>query len=316
MSTLPRIGLTFRLPPPQVASLRARFAGVEIAGPGLDADFTTADADVLLGWPKAEQVRDAKVLKWIQLFAAGTEIIDFAEVARRKIVVTNARGVASPNIAEHVLAMMLYFNRRVGLLVRAQLARNWIAKNTFDYPELGGQTLLVMGAGSIGSEVAVRAQSFGMRTLGVSRNGAPAHGFDRVAPSVEAAGMIGEADHVVACVPGVPSTAKMFDAAWFRAMKKGACFYNVGRGTTVDEGALLAALDAGHLAGAGLDVTDAEPLPPESPLWAHENVLLTQHKAMNSGRYWERLTKLFGDNFESFVGGGPLRNVIDPDRKY
>jgi phosphoglycerate dehydrogenase-like enzyme len=316
MSTLPRIGLTFRLPPPQVTGLRARFPGIEIAGPGLEAGFTTAQAEVLLGWPKREQVRDAPSLKWIQVFAAGTEIIDFDEVVRRNILVTNARGVASPNIAEHVLAMMLFFTRRLHLLVQAQLARDWIAKNTFDYPELGGQTLLVVGAGSIGSAIAVRAQAFGMRTLGVSKSGGASVGFDQVVPAVRAQDFLGQADHVVACVPGVPDTARMFDANWFLAMKAGSFFYNVGRGTTVDEAALVASLASGHIAGAGLDVTDAEPLPPDNPLWAHANVLLTQHKAMNSGRYWERLAALFGDNLESFVVGKPLRNVIDPERRY
>jgi phosphoglycerate dehydrogenase-like enzyme len=299
-----------------VAALRERFPGIEIAGPGLESGFTTADADVLLGWPKREQVRDTQSLKWIQLFAAGTEIIDFDDVARRNILVTNSRGVASPNIAEHVLAMMLFFTRRLRLLVEAQLARNWIAKNTFDYPELGGQTLLVAGAGSIGSEIAVRARAFGMRTLGVSKTGGASAGFDQVVPVAGATSLLGRADHVVACVPGVSDTAKMFDANWFRAMKAGSCFYNVGRGTTVDEAALLASLDSGHIAGAGLDVTDAEPLPPDNPLWTCASVLLTQHKAMNSGRYWERLAVLFGDNLESFVAGKPLRNVIDPERRY
>jgi D-2-hydroxyacid dehydrogenase (NADP+) len=317
MSALPRIGLTFRLPPPLVADLRERFHGLVIAGPGIESQsFNTGDAEVLLGWPKADVVRDAKALQWIQLFAAGTEIIDFDDVTRRDIVVTNARGVASPNIAEHVLAMILHFNRRLGALVRAQIARNWIARNTFDYPELSGQTVLVAGAGSIGAEIAQRAQALGMRAIGISSSGRAVAGFATVVALADKDALLGEADHVVACVPGIASTAAMFDADWFGRMKRGACFYNVGRGTTVDERALLDALNSGHLAGAGLDVTSEEPLPADHPLWAHENVLLTQHKAMNSGRYWERLTALFADNLESFIAGRPLRNTIDPERKY
>jgi D-2-hydroxyacid dehydrogenase (NADP+) len=317
MGALPRIGLTFRLPPPLVAGLRARFPGLPVAGPGIEPQpFDTAEAEVLLGWPKADFVRDARALKWIQLFAAGTEIIDFGEVTRRGIVVTNARGVASPNIAEHVLAMILHFNRRLGMLVRAQIARSWIAKNTFDYPELSGQAVLMVGAGSIGSEIARRTQALGMRTLGISRSGGALAGFEQVVALADKDAVLGEADHVVACVPGVASTAAMFNADWFSRMKRGACFYNVGRGTTVDEGALLDALNSGHLAGAGLDVTGAEPLPADHPLWAHENVLLTQHKAMNSVRYWERLTELFADNLQRFIAGEPLRNTIDPERKY
>jgi D-2-hydroxyacid dehydrogenase (NADP+) len=317
MSALPRIGLTFRLPPPLVAGLRERFPGLAIAGPGVEpVRFDSSEAEVLLGWPKADFVRDAKALKWIQLFAAGTEIIDFDDVARRGIVVTNARGVASPNIAEHVLAMMLHFNRRLGPLLRAQIARSWIAKNTFDYPELAGQAVLVVGAGSIGNEVARRAQALGMRVLGISQSGRVLAEFEKVVAIADKDVVLDQADHVVACVPGIPATAALFNIDWFSRMKRGAHFYNVGRGTTVDEGALLYTLNSGHLAGAGLDVTGEEPLPPDHPLWAHENVLLTQHKAMNSGRYWERLTALFGDNLESFVAGKALRNTIDPARKY
>lgn len=288
-----------------------------MAGPGIEPEaFNANDAEILLGWPKAEFVRDAKALKWIQLFAAGTEIIDFDEVTRRGIVVTNARGVASPNIAEHVLAMILHFNRRLGTLVRAQIGREWIAKNTFDYPELDGQTLLVVGSGSIGSEIAKRARALGMRTLGISQSGQATGDFEKVVPVVARDAILGEADHVVACVPGIPATAAMFDARWFAAMKRGAHFYNVGRGTTVDEQALMDALDSGQLAGAGLDVTGAEPLPADHPLWARANVLLTQHKAMNSAHYWKRLTELFADNLGRFLAGKPLLNVVDPKRKY
>src|SRR5436190_2004966 len=201
MSALPRIGLTFRLPPPLVAGLCERFPGLAIAGPGVEpVRFNSSEAEVLLGWPKADVVRDAKALKWIQLFAAGTEIIDFDEVTRRGIVVTNARGVASPNIAEHVLAMMLHFNRRLGLLLRAQVARNWIAKNTFDYPELAGQTVLVVGAGSIGSEIARRAQALGMRVHGISRSGRALAEFEQVVAIADKDGVLDQADHVVACV--------------------------------------------------------------------------------------------------------------------
>jgi phosphoglycerate dehydrogenase-like enzyme len=317
MNAPPRIGLTFRLPSPLVAGLRERFSGLAIAGPGIEPQqFNPGEAEVLLGWPKADVVRDAKALKWIQLFAAGTEIIDFDDVTRRGIVVTNARGVASPNIAEHVLAMMLHFNRRLGLLLRAQIARNWIARNTFDYPELTGQIVLVVGAGSIGREIAKRAQALGMRVFGISQSGRALAEFEKVVAIADKDALLDQADHVVACVPGIPATAAMFNSDWFSRMKRGACFYNVGRGTTVDESALLYTLNSGHLAGAGLDVTGEEPLPPNHPLWAHESVLLTQHKAMNSGRYWERLTALFGDNLESFVAGRPLRNTVDPARKY
>ena len=306
-----KVGLTFRLPGPLVEHLRERFPAVGFAGPGLDTtSFDTSHADILLGWPKADFVRTATALKWIQLFAAGTDIVDFDDVNKRGIIVTNARGVGSPSIAEHVLAMMLHFNRRLGVLVRAQIGGTWIEKNSFDYPELGGQVLTVVGAGSIGSEIAKRAKAFGMLTYGINRDGRPVVGFDNVVEADAGSDVLQAADHVVACVSGVEANAHMIDATWLSQMKAGAHFYNVGRGGTVDENALLAALDDDRVGGAGLDVTDIEPLPAGHTFWTHPKVLLTQHKAMNSRHYWERLTQLFADNLERFLKGRPLVNNV------
>jgi phosphoglycerate dehydrogenase-like enzyme len=306
----PKVGLTFRLPAALVSQLREQFPAIEFAGPGIEAPFQTSEADVILGWPKPDFVRAAGALKWIQLFAAGTDIVDFRDVNGRGIVVTNARGVGSPSIAEHVLAMMLHFNRRIGLLLRAQLDGRWIEKNSFDYPELGGQTLAIVGAGSIGSEIAKRARALGMRTLGINSDGRAVEGFDQVVAVKEAATVIAQADHVVACIPGIEANARAIDATWLSHMKPGAHFYNVGRGNSVDESALLAALDNDRIAGAGLDVTDLEPLPADHPFWKHPKILMTQHKAMNSGRYWERLTQLFAGNLARFVEGRPLLNIV------
>lgn len=306
----PKVGLTFRLPTELASRLREQFPAIGFAGPGLQATFQTSEADVILGWPKPDFVRAAASLKWIQLFAAGTEIVDFQNTLQRGIMVTNARGVGSPSIAEHVLAMMLHFNRRIDLLLRSQLDGRWIEKNSFDYPELGGQTLATVGVGSIGSEVAKRARALGMRTFGINRDGRAVEGFDRTFAVKNAAEAICEADHVVACVSGLQSNARMFDTAWFSRMKSGAHFYNVGRGNAVDETALLVALDDERLAGAGLDVTDVEPLPVGHAFWTHSKVLLTQHKAMNSALYWERLTQLFAENLARFVQGRPLFNIV------
>ena len=164
--------------------------------------------------------------------------------------------------------MMLHFNRRIGVLLRAQIEGRWIEKNTFDYPELGGQTVPIVGAGSIGSEIAKRARALGMRTFGINSDGRAVDGFEQIMPSKDCGRLIARADHVVVCVPGVDANARMIDAAWLSQMKAGAHFYNVGRGSTVDETALLAALDD-RVAGAGLDVTDVEPLPAGHPFWTH-----------------------------------------------
>lgn len=306
----PKVGLTFRLPAGLISQLHEQFPAIGFAGPGLEAPFQTGQADIILGWPKPDFVRSAPSLKWIQLFAAGTDIVDFSDVNQRGIVVTNARGVGSPSIAEHVLAMILHFNRRVGLLLRAQLDGRWIEKNSFDYPELVGQTVAIVGAGSIGGEIARRARALGMRTLGINSDGRAVESFDQTVAAGDAASVLSQADHVVACIPGTFANARLFDAAWLSHIRPGAYFYNVGRGNSVDETALLAALDRGQLAGAGLDVTDVEPLPAGHPFWNHPNILLTQHKAMNSRHYWPRLTELFAENLKRFIQGKPLLNIV------
>lgn len=278
--------------------------------------FDTSETEILFGWPKPEFVRSARILKWLQLFAAGTEIVDFDDVTRRGILVTNARGVASPNIAEHVLAMMLHFNRRLNVLVRAQFEKTWITKNSFDFPELRGQVLAVLGPGSIGGELAKRAACLGMQVLGISRSGKPVDGFVRVVALAGRDEILQQADHLAICVPGVDATAHMIDESWFAQMKPGACIYNVGRGSTVDETALLRAIESGRIAGAGLDVTGVEPLPADHPFWSHPNVLLTQHKAMNSRHYWERMTELFANNLDRFLNGKPLLNLVNAVTRY
>jgi phosphoglycerate dehydrogenase-like enzyme len=306
----PKVGLTFRLPGALVSRLREQFPAVGFAGPGLEAPFQTSEANVILGWPKPDFVRSAAALRWIQLFAAGTDIVDLRDTKERGIVVTNARGVGSPGIAEHVLAMMLHFNRRMGLLLRSQLEGHWIEKNSFDYPELNGETLAVVGAGSIGREIARRARALGMQTFGINSDGRAVEGFDRTFAMTDTWEAIANADHVVACIPGNETNARVFDAAWFSHMRPGAYFYNVGRGNAVDEAALLSALDSDCIAGAGLDVTEIEPLPAGHSFWTHPKVLLTQHKAMNSERYWARLTQLFADNLARFIQGRPLVNIV------
>ena len=193
-------------------------------------------------------------------------------------MLTNGSGNHAINIAEHVLALMLAFARQLPALVRAQDERQWRPPKIETLFELSGQTLAVVGAGALGCAVAARAAAFGMRVLGVRRtpDGTLPPGFASMAALADLDAVLAEADHVVITLPLTAETRGLFSTARLAAMKPGAHLYNVGRGAIVDPAALLAALRSGRLAGAGLDVTDPEPLPADSPLWSEPGVIVTR----------------------------------------
>jgi len=262
----------------------------------------------------------AERLHWYHMGAAGVEQVINQEGFRdRNLTLTNSSGIAAPNMAEHAMALMLAFARMLPTLERSQRERHWqdweAGLKSF---ELGGQTVVLAGLGAIGQEIAQRAKAFGMRVIGVRRSAGgevPAHVDEVVAiEALDAA--LAQADHVINTLPFTPDTAKLFDADRIAAMKPGAYFYNLGRGTTVDEPALIAALESGHLAGAGLDVTDPEPLETDSPLWAMENVIITAHTSGNSPMVRERLTELCIEQIRRYRAGERLLNIVDQTQGY
>jgi len=223
---------------------------------GLPAGIERAQA-AAIGWDFRavdDLLAAAPALRWLHLRGAGVDRIASARLAASGVVLTNGSGNHAPNIAEHLLGMMLAFARRFPQLLRAQQEQRWTALDTNQVFELGGQTLAVVGLGSIGEALAWRAAALGMRVIGVRRHaGGPLpRGTERVAPLDEA---LGVADHVAITLPLTAATHGLFDATRLARCKPGAHLYNVGRVAIVASDALLAALDSGHLAGAGLDVT-------------------------------------------------------------
>jgi phosphoglycerate dehydrogenase-like enzyme len=203
-------------------------------------------------------------------------------------------------------------------LLRAQIQHEWRDEATHrEVGELQGQTVLIAGMGEVGRAVAQRAVAFGMRVNGLRRraDALPA-GFDQVYAIGDLHAALANADHVVVTLPNTPRSGGLFDAAAFAAMKPGASIYNVGRGPVIDTAALIAALASGHLGGAGLDVTDPEPLPAYSPLWDMENVLITAHTSGATPRYWERQADLIADNIRRIQRGDAPRNLVDLDAGY
>lgn len=286
-----------------------------------DAGEAIVDAEMVIAWNVPVDVLDrAERLCWYHMGAAGVEHVINQEGFRdRKLVLTNSSGIAAPNMAEHAMALMLAFARMLPTLERSQRERHWqdwyAGVNSF---ELGGQTLVLAGLGAIGQEIARRAKAFGMHVIGVRRSagGAVPANVDVVVAIDELDTALARADHVINTLPFTPDTGKFFDENRFAAMKQGAYFYNLGRGTTVDEPALIAALESGHLAGAGLDVTDPEPLEIDSPLWAMENVIITAHTSGNSPMVRERLTELCIEQIRRYRAGEPLLNVVDQQQGY
>lgn len=314
--------------PEQVhARLTAEFPEIHFVIPGSDTSghyVVTPDepseedlraADAIIAWRvPVEMLAAAPRVRWIQTGGAGVNSFDLQAIADRGVVLTNASGVAAPNMAEHMLGMMIALARRIPRLVLAQAERSWRDHEThLEVSELQGQTLLVVGTGDIGCAVAVRAAAFGMTVNGVKRrSGGPLpEGFSTMYGVESLSEALADADHVAITLPDTPGTRGMFDAAAFAAMKPGAMIYNVGRGPVIDTDALIAALRSGHVAGAGLDVTDPEPLPEDSPLWGMDQVLITAHTSGSTPRYWERFADLIADNIRRIQRGDLPRNIVD-----
>jgi phosphoglycerate dehydrogenase-like enzyme len=311
--------------PEPFRSALARFEGrVALTfAAGDDLERALPDADVIVAQDLSDSdLARAGRLRWFSSVAAGLDGIVTPALLARGVAITNASGVHGPNIAEHLMAMILMFTRGLPRLFRAQLARRWERdlKSRSDGDELTGKTLLIVGLGRIGEALAARARPFGVRLLAVKHDPSARH--DAAVPVDELLSFdalddaLGRADHVCLTVPLTHETHHLMDARRLARMRASAFIYNVSRGAVIDEAALVDALRAGKLAGAGLDVYEEEPLPETSPLWGLENVILTPHVAGVTPLYYERAAALFADNLDRFLGGRPLANRFDPARGY
>ncbi len=268
-----------------------------------------ANALACLGLASPQRVyAAAPELTWVHSLTVGVEGLLTPEFAATPYVLTNSRGANAPPIAEHVLAMVLGFARGLHRSARLQSEGRWERQFRYLF-EISGLTLGIIGLGAVGREVARRARALGMRVLATRR--APG----ATCPEADATGsletVLQESDFVVIAVPLTGETRGLINAAALAHIKPSAYLINVARGEVVDEPALVAALQAGRLAGAGLDVFATEPLPPDSPLWQLPDVVITPHQAAASPRTMERTMAIWADNLQRFATGAPLRNVVD-----
>ncbi|MFO7696417.1 MAG: D-2-hydroxyacid dehydrogenase [Anaerolineae bacterium] len=272
------------------------------------------EIEVAAGHIGLETVLAMPALRWYQQWGAGAEwIMEHPEIRERDLVVTNVSGVHAVPISEHLLAMILALARRLPDAVRAQDRHEWL-RGGWKYPifELAGKTMLLIGVGAIGQRTARLAAALDMHVIGLRRDPQrPARGVARMIGPEELDVALPEADLVVLTAPLTPETRQMIGAEQFARMKPTACIFNIGRGGTIDQDALVQAIVSGQIAGAGLDVTDPEPLPADSPLWDLDNVLITGHYSGSTPEYDARALAIFEENLGRYVRGEPLRNQLD-----
>ena len=307
---------------PLADTLRALAPGVEVVGVAGLRNFAgmaevVAGADVLIGLCTPEIVARGTSLKWIQLLNAGADsCATIPAVAERGILVTNLQRIQGPHMAEHGIALMLALARALPVYAEEQNAgaftRGFRELRAERPIEIEGKTLLVVGLGGIGTEVAKRAHGLGMHVIATrnSRREGPDY-VEYVGLADEYRTLAARADVVVNTTPLTPETRGMFDAAFFAAMQDGAYFINIGRGESVVTADLTAALVAGQIGGAGLDVTDPEPLPPGHPLWSLPNVIITPHIATSSDFRSDRTVALVAENVRRYLRGDKVLSVVD-----
>jgi phosphoglycerate dehydrogenase-like enzyme len=271
------------------------------------------DADACYGFLTPRVIRAGKSLRWVQQPSAGVEhLMEIPELVRSDIILTNMQRAYAPEIADQAIGYLLAFTRSLAHFVRAQPSQEWRSRGPgVVLDELMGKTLLVIGLGGIGSEIARRAAAFGMRVLATDPKVLERPLFVEELHRPDAFhGLLPRADVLASAVPLTKASRKMFGSREFAMMKPGSILINVSRGGVVDTDALIAALDSKRVAAAGLDVTDPEPLPKGHPLWSR-NVIITPHTAGQSPGGERRRSEVFRENLRRFAAGEMLLNVVD-----
>jgi phosphoglycerate dehydrogenase-like enzyme len=275
------------------------------------------DADAVIGSITAEQVRSAKKLKWVQVTSAGVENYLFPEIRDSEITLTNMKIIQGIEIADHAFALLLGLTRRIDLAMEWKQSETWKSGEFRPLYELAGKTAVIVGVGGIGTQIAIRAKAFGMTVIGVDPKDMPYTPYlDRTIWPDRLEDVLPEADVVFISAPHTPQTENMFGAPQFGKMKKGAFFICVSRGKIYDGLVLVDALKSGHIQGAGLDVTDPEPLPKGHPLWKMDRVIITPHIAGRSDAEGPRYHAIFKENLARFAKGEPLRHTVDKQKGY
>ena len=282
-------------------------------------NFPAADIEIVYGWSSAKadfllENKDSH-LKWIQAKSAGVDTMNLSLLNEKNIILTNASGIHGVPIAESIFGMLLADTRGIKKAINQQTNKVW--SQTESLVELKGKTMMIIGMGQVGKEVARLAQAFGLNVIGVNRSGNPVTEVSEIIKQDQIPKHIKRADFVVNILPLTSETTNYYDDSFFTSMKKGAGFINVGRGPSVDTDALIRQIKNGQIGFAGLDVFKEEPLAKDSPLWDLPEVLITPHISGVAEHFKKRLFAIFEENLTAYVAGEELpRNVIDYKYNY
>jgi phosphoglycerate dehydrogenase-like enzyme len=286
----------------------------EPSDPDLDL---IADADVFIGFCNPQIVSQLENLRWIHTYLVGVDrCLSDPDVRKIDFIMSNNQRVSGPSIAELAITMTLMLSRKLHYYQEQQDQHRW-ARDAERSTDLSGKTLLILGLGGIGTETARRASALGMRVIATRNSSREGPEFvDKVGLSNQMYEFAGEADFVVNTLPLTDKTNGLIDSRFFAALRPGAYYISVGRGKTTVTDDLVAALTDGTLAGAGLDVTDPEPLPSDHPLWVAKNVVITPHVAGRTFNSVRRTLIIARENLRRYVQGEKLLSVVDVERGY
>ena len=292
-------------------------AEITIASGKSEDSYALENAEIILGWINNDQIAKAKNLKWLQLPSAGfDECTDKSLYHNSDIRLTNARGIYGVSMAEHVLGLIISFNRNLHYYARFQTEKRWnpmkAGKNIL------GSTVGIIGLGDIGSEVAKRMHALGAVVVAVKRSPSetPEYVNELFFGEEGIDSLVKKCDYIILTLPITSKTKNVISEARLKSMKPGCFIVNVGRGMLIDQEALIKALNKGWIGGAGLDVTTPEPLPSDNPLWGMYNVLITPHASGDSAYNTEKILVIFKENLKRYIDAKPLINSIDFSAEY
>ena len=273
------------------------------------------NADVLVSFRCTDKMLNrANKLKWVQALSAGVDSFPLDEIKKRGIILTNGKGIHKIHMSEYAIGAMIMLARSFHLMYRNQMNNKWDKK--IQNGEIYGSTLGILGLGSIGKEIAKKAEFMGMRIIGVKGNPSFTEHVEKVYSSDDMAEVFKLSDYIINLLPSTAQTDKVIDNKYFSVMKPGACFINMGRGRTVNEEDFIEALKSGKIRAAVSDVFYTEPLPEDSALWDLENIFITPHICGESDKYFDRALEIIDNNLMAFKGEGDYINLVNIDKGY
>ncbi|MFN6735796.1 phosphoglycerate dehydrogenase [Enterococcus gallinarum] len=284
---------------------------------GIELDWEKVQ--ITIGWNESWAVKLLKQntsLKWVQAISAGIDYLPLQEFLKYNLLLSNGSGIHAQSITDHLLALLYMDSRGIFQSIRQQQQRTWNNK-MMDYYDLSEQRILIIGTGQIGQKLAGNLLNLGIPSVGINTSGHPAKFFKETYSLTELTEQAHLADYIINILPLTTATTKLFNASFFKKMKRTGSFYNVGRGPSVDTPSLIHALENKQIKFAALDVFEKEPLPEDSQLWTLDNLLITPHISGMTPHFEKAFMKIFLKNLESFVIKGKLlRNQVDLAKGY